>query len=111
MVVQQREYRVMCLNGGFRVGGSGDALCLWDSLRRAFISPSPDFDTFTRRPCLSPPPPRRPPSKQPSPRSTTLHITGRNERSAAEEGIPRTSLTVAVIEYAISGEGAERESE
>ena len=33
----------------------------------------------------------------------------RNERSGAEEGIPRTSLTVAVIEYAISGEGAERE--
>ena len=30
----------------------------------------------------------------------------RNERSG-EEGIPRTSLTVAVIEYAISGEGAE----
>ena len=29
----------------------------------------------------------------------------RNERSGAEEGIPRTSLTVAVIEYAISDEG------
>ena len=29
------------------------------------------------------------------------------ERSRGEEGIPRTSLTVAVIEYAISGEGAE----
>ena len=64
----------------------------WDSLRTLIFPYCPDFDTFTEF---------TPPLWKQSPRFTTLHITGTN----GAEGIPRTSLTVAVIEYAISDEG------